>query len=94
VSIVENVRAKVAPNRAIEVGIVVVGATAVVVIYRADRRYRRWAEQRSPLTAPRARAAAFHTNYRRKRSSFSDAMQIIGDIFDVVEQVRVRAAEG
>ena len=96
-SIVDDARAAVPPNRAVEIGIVAFVGAAVVVSYWADRRYRRWAKDFSLFAAPRARAAAFQTNfqtnYRRKRSGVEEIARIIGDIFEAVEQAGKRVSD-
>ena len=80
------------PNRAIEIGIVVLTGAAIVVVYLADRSYRRWAKEASPFAGPRARAAAIKSSYRQKRSTATDIAQMIGDIVEAVELARSRAA--
>jgi hypothetical protein len=83
---------RAAHHRSVDVGVVIVAGAAVAAIYLADRRYRRWAKEASVLAAPRARAAAVRTSYRRKRSGMEEIAGLIGDIFEAVEQARTRAA--
>jgi hypothetical protein len=79
------------PNRAIEVGVVAAAAIALYVIYRADRVYRRWARELSPLAGPRARAAALKTSYQRKRSGATELAELARDIVEAAERARARS---
>jgi hypothetical protein len=90
VSIVDDVRDAVPPSLAAELVVLTAGAALVVLGYWAERRYRRWAEGTSPFAAPRARAAAFKTGYRRKRSDVADATQVLGEILGAFEIARSR----
>ena len=79
-SIVADTRDAGLPSNGAALVVVASGAALVVVIYWADRRYRRWAEETSLFAAPRARAAAFKTSYRRKRSAVAEVTGAIGEI--------------
>jgi hypothetical protein len=79
-------------HRSVDVGVVIMAGAAVAAIYWADRRYRKWAKETSVLAAPKARAAAIGSSYRRKRSGMEEIAGLIGDIFEAVEQARKRAA--
>jgi hypothetical protein len=88
VSILYDVRDGVPPRLATKVITVTFVCAMVVITYWADRRYRRWAQETSLLAAPRARAAAFNTSYRRKRSDVADATEVVGEIMEAVEKAR------
>jgi hypothetical protein len=64
-------------------------AAVAAGIFEADRRYRQWAQANSPFAAPRARAAAFRASYRRKRSGVGEIAELLGDLMDTIEQVRI-----
>jgi hypothetical protein len=87
VSIVDDVRDAAPPSLAAELVVLTAGAALVGLAYWAERRYRRWAEEASPFAAPRARAAALRTGYRRKRSNVAEATQVIGEILRAFETV-------
>ena len=89
-SIVDDVRSGVPPSLAAELAVLTAGAALVVIGYWAERRYRRWAEEASPFAAPRARAAAFKTGYRRRRSGVTEATHVIGEIMEAIEELRAR----
>jgi len=88
VSIVADVRDAAPPSHVAEFVVVALGAALVIVTYWADRRYRQWSDDFSLLAAPRARAAALKTSYRRKRTGVAEATEIIGDILDVIQRPR------
>jgi hypothetical protein len=90
VSIVDDVRDAVPPSLAAELAVLTAGVALVVIGYWAERRYRRWAEEASPFAEPRARAAAFKTGYRRRRSGVTEATHVIGEIVGVFEELRSR----
>ena len=79
-SIVNEVRDAVPPRLATKLFTVTFVGVLVAVTYWADRRYRRWADETSLLAAPRARATAFNTSYRRRRSDVDDATEVVGEI--------------
>ena len=87
-SIVADVRDAAPPSHVAEFVAVVLGAALVVVTYWANRRYRQWSDDSSLLAAPRARAAALKTSYRRKRTDVAHATEIIGDLLDVIQRPR------
>ena len=86
-SIVDDVRDAAPPSLAAELVVLTAGAALVGLAYWAERRYRRWAEEASTFAAPRARAAALRTGYRRKRSNVAEATQVIGEILRAFETV-------
>ena len=89
-SVVDDIRDAVPPSLAAELFVLTAAAGLLVIGYWAERRYRRWADEISPFTAPRARAAAFRTSYRRRRSGVAETTQMIGEMMGVFEELRSR----
>ena len=89
-SIVDDFPEAAPPSLAAKLVVLTVGAALVVIGYWVERRYRRWAEEGSPFAAPRARAVAFKRGYRRRRSGFAEATQMIGEIMETFEELRSR----
>jgi hypothetical protein len=90
VSSFDDVADAVFPSRVTALVVLSFGAALVVVGYWADRHYRRWSAEVSPLAAPRARAAAVKVSYRRKRSDVADAALMLGEILGAIETARSR----
>jgi hypothetical protein len=81
----------IAPHPATLIVVVAVAGAALEAMWWADQRYRRWSEEMSVLTGPRARVAALRTGYQKKRSGLEEAVALIGEIFEAVEEARARA---